>query len=339
MVDDFGHTRPHVHGAHPNIPVERVRHYMELVIHHARCRHVERGNVDDDIRLAHCPLRRRHRGLRQRVWPGAAWRPRLNPMHQGLPFRDAERPVVLPNAHMGVRMPRRHPAGADHLADHRREAPHHRVAAHRPRPDAAGAVTFHAVGLQERRDGVAVGDGGVVRFLAWEVHQAAYRRCPGDGRRGIGQHRFQGVTQIVMLRLGLLPFVAQPVVGGAAIDDAPIARVDDDDLRGALKPQGLPHQLRLIDQDGIGDGPLVGLLGDGFAGVLQVGVNHQELHTTRGVRIADGAVIHQRVAHDGAAVALHDEHDCRGIGVIVELVRGAAMIQEREVIDPRGLGA
>ena len=170
-----------------------------------------------------------------------------------------------------------------------------------------------------------------------QVDEAAFRALVLDGGDLAGEHGVEGVAQVVFGGGSFLSFVGQAVVDGAAVDQVPAVGIDHEHFGGPRESERLPDQLRLVDQDRVRDVPRVGFAGDGLAAVLQVGVDHQEPYAALRVRIADRPVVRQRVAYDRAAVALHDQHDGARVGVVVQFVCVAPVVEQREVVDTRGV--
>ena len=101
---------------------EAGRHRAVLIVDDAGRRHVERGDLHHDVRLAHRPFRRRLGGVRQRILAFAARSAGLDPVDDRLHLRVGQAHVVGPHRAVVVGVVRRHALGAQHFADHRREA-------------------------------------------------------------------------------------------------------------------------------------------------------------------------------------------------------------------------
>ena len=170
---------------------------------------------------------------------------------------------------------------------------------------------------------------------AGQIDQATHGIAGGDGDRRAAEQGVEGVAQVVFGCGLFLALVAQAVVDRSAIGDLPGPGVDDQHLGRARQVERLGYELRLVDEDRVGNPPLFGLRGDRRATVLEVGVQHEELDAPGCIGVADRGVVGEGVAHDGAAVALHDQYHRGRVGVVVELVGRPALVEEHEVVDAR----
>ena len=95
-------------------------------------------------------------------------------MHQGANLLIGQRTIVGKFTNMWVRMPRRHALSADNFSNHQTETTHHVVVGHRPRANAAFAVTAHTVVIEHGGDRVGVGNCFVLGAASelWKIHRA-----------------------------------------------------------------------------------------------------------------------------------------------------------------------
>ena len=168
-------------GAHPAALGQRVGHGRPLIVHNARRRDGVGRNRDDGVRLAQRPFLGHVLGGAQRVRPVAARRAGFDPVNQGLGLFRRQALVVREFSNVRIRVVGRHAVRADHLTDHRREALHRGVVRHCERPDAAFFVAGHALGFEDRRHILGIGNLGHPTGGEGDL-------CAGNGRRG-GGHR------------------------------------------------------------------------------------------------------------------------------------------------------
>ena len=198
----------------------------------------------------------------------------------------------------------------------------------------------HAVLLQ---DGRHVGDVVDLRGLlitGGKVDEAAdgVPFCHLDGSALTADQRLDGVGGVVLAGLGALAFiVVDAVIERPPVGDLPGLGVYHQHLGSAHQPKGFADELRLVVKNGDVDVPFGSLLLDGGAVVLQVGVEHVELDALLPVLVAQRLVVVERIAHDGAAIALHHDDHRRSVPVVVELVGSALMVEQHEVVHAGGL--
>ena len=270
-------TRHDLHGTHPHVAIQRVGCLKELVIDGACGGRRERRQVHDQIRLSQFPLSRGLNGHCQWIIAGAALRARIDPMHQGLRLGNAQAHVVIERVDLRIGMPGRHTLGENHLANHRREALHHRVTGHGPRADAASTVTIRTFFLQQRRNVRAVGNIRVLRNIAaGKIERFATvvcgRWCAGQCWRLTVCKSGQGCLQVI-LAAAIGAFGHRTTIG-----DLPTARIDDQHLSRIGQSQCLADELGAILQDGGTDAlAFLVLLQAGACGI-RLRIDQEERH-------------------------------------------------------------
>ena len=146
-------------GPHPAAFGHGVRHHRALVVHHAGGRDLYGRHVEHHVRLAQRPFRRLELDLAPAgPRPRRAARRRRSSGPGSSSASGVRRSSSWKCAHRLVGLVGRHAVGADHLADHRREALDLLVVVQRQRADAARLVAGDALGLEDRGDGLGVGD-------------------------------------------------------------------------------------------------------------------------------------------------------------------------------------
>ena len=215
----------HRRGADPVALGLRVQGVRPLIVDHARGRHLVGRDLQDQVRLAQRPLGRHALHAGQRIGAFAARRACFHPVHERLDLFRAQVLGVGEMAHARVGVVGRHPVGADHLADHRREALDHLVAGQLHRPDAAGRVAGHAALLEDRGDVLHIGQLGLGAVREGDRRPVARR---ARRRRAAGHQGVQGRTHTARR---------------AVVDDLPGLRIDDDRLGRAADAQRLADQL------------------------------------------------------------------------------------------------
>ena len=304
-----------------------------LVVDHAGGRDGVGGDVEDGVRLAQRPFGGHVRLGAQRVLALAARRALLHPMHQGLDLGLRQMLVVRELSHVRVGVVGRHPAGADHLTDHRGEALDHLVAGEGHRADPALFVAFHAVLLEDRGHVLDVGDRDLL-VARREVDQAALGHLGGRRDHLAAQEGGNGVFGEGLAGV-LLDAVVGAVVDRAAIDHLPGLRVDHEDFRRAGEAERLADDLIAVHQDRDVDAEFLGLVDNGLAAVLQVGVDQHHLNALSRELVAQGLERRGHGARDRAADAGRDQHDRLGVAHPVELVGLQVLgVHQHEVVDP-----
>ena len=249
VVHALARTGLHRRGAQPLALGQRVGQRRALVVDHARGRDGVGRDVQHQIRLAQRPLTRHVAHRAQRVGAVAARRSLLDPVDHRLHLVGRQPLVVGEFPDVRIGMIGRHPVGSDHLADHRGEALDHLVVGHGEGRDAALLVAGHALGFEDRRHVLGVGDLGDAAL--WEGDgRAAARDRVGDRQR--------------IQRLG-----GRTARQRAAEGDFPALRVNHEDFGGPRHAQRFADQLVGVHQD---RGVIAGLLGlrlDRLGSVLQ----------------------------------------------------------------------
>ncbi|MEZ6028704.1 MAG: hypothetical protein R3C46_03040 [Hyphomonadaceae bacterium] len=307
-------------GLQPLAFLHRVVDHGQLVIDHARRRHVIGRNLDDEIRRAERPVGPRRNALHQRVFAAfgnVGFRACLDPVDQRLGFRLAEVLVVLERAIVAVGVERRHAVAADRLAHHRREGLHHLVVDHVPRRDAVRLVTVDAALHQDRHDIVRVGDLAEVLAAVLEGQPRALH----IGDLG-GRHRAAG-DELAQRRLDL--------VGGTMEHDFPRFRIHDHRLAGIGEAERVADQLELVVEQRQRDALRLCFHRDGLARVRFAGVDQVEDHAFMlgGDRL-------QRLGGGACAIIAIDvggDHDSRRHRVVFEDVTHAGLVGQQVVID------
>ena len=297
--------------AHPDILRQRILHGGVLVLDDAGGRHVERRDVEHQVRRTHLPLGPIAFVAGERVLALAARRTGLHPPHQRAHLLDAERTVVGEVAVHGIRVPRRHPPRAHDFADHRRETAHDGVVRHRPRADAAVAVAGDAVRRQERRDVVHVG--GRIGSVLAVAGQAARASASAVRRHGFaGEQGIQGGGEIARAPMRQAPPVGvhQQRLAGARESQG---RADDAGVVQQDRQRHLAHNAAIGETIRVHQGERDALFRIGAGGALET------LHMRRGLRAARG------VRHQGDRARVRE---------IVQFVRLTVLVQEREVLHP-----
>ena len=124
-----------------------------------------------------------------------------------------------------------------------------------------------------------------------------------------------------------MTLVYLPVVDRSAVGNLPSLWVDDEHLCGAHEVQRLADELGFVVQDRHVDPEFFSLSQNRAALILQIGVQHHEVHALIGVCVAQCFVIGECVAHDRAAIALnHDDHG-RLVAVVVQIVCVAVLVK------------
>ena len=255
-------------------------------------------------------------------------------MDQGADLFAAQALIVMELAHGRIGAPRWHALGAQHFADHRREALDTLIVGQGHGADATGLVTGDALGLNDRCDVVGVGHlGGSDLAVARYVDQATFRILPRHLGGVARQEGGQGIGGPGLGRLGALALIGHAIIDGAAIDHLPGLGLDDDDLGGAGHAQLFTNQLIAVQQDRQVIAIGLGLGQNLFARVGGGGVQHHELNALaregRHQRLHGGAGI----ATDGAAVLNGDDHHGRGIAHPIEFFGQEVLVGQTEIID------
>ena len=321
MVQDRAVARLDRDRAEPGVFLERVVDAHVLVLDEAFGGDVEGGQFDDHVGLAEIdrPFGRFRRVFLEGVAARAAWGASLEPVDQLLGLVGRQGLVVLERADVRIGEVGRHAFGADRLADHRRHGLHDLEAVHREGGDAALLVAGDALGLEDRRDLVRVGDGGVLSRLAAISELDLRARFHLDARLGDGLAGDDGVERL--RRFG----------DGAVIGDLELRfRIDHEDFAFALDAERSANELEFVDEDGDVEALGFRFGGGRVARVLRVQhVEEDALGLVLGLKLFEFG---SGFPGNRRAVDLAHKHDCLGVLEIVQLVREAGVVGELEVV-------
>ena len=219
-MHDLGVVRQDLDAVDPRILRKHVRQRLIAVIHKAFRGHAVQFRLEHQIGLADQPAVAHHlpQGNRRRVGDFFARRHAgMHPGNQRVPLGVRHFAVIDEIVVSTRRVPRRHRLIADNFGQRRPLFFRLLVGQKRKRGLGPRLMALHAVLPQDRRDVLVVGQARIFRRRSGVRDQAAVDRRLRNGHRLAGQHGFDGIFQVVVLRRSGLADNPVLVVNPAAV--------------------------------------------------------------------------------------------------------------------------